>query len=66
MNGSLLRTRVIDASSPIAYGVADSLAVFTEDGKTYALPVDPGGRGGRGAVPVGRGAPTRTTGTPTH
>ena len=35
---SLLRTRLADATSPIAYGVADNLAVFSNDGQSFTGP----------------------------
>ncbi len=60
VKNSLLRTRLADATSPIAYGVADNLAVFSNDGQSFSVNVDGGGRG-RGA---GRAQPpVRTTGT---
>jgi hypothetical protein len=62
VRNSLLRARLVDAASPIAYGVADNLAVFTNDGQSFAVTIDERGRtrgagGGRGTPPV------RTTGT---
>jgi len=45
--GSLLRARVVDARSPIAYGFADSLAVYSEAGASFAVSNTRGGRGGR-------------------
>jgi hypothetical protein len=75
-NGSLLRTRLVDAGSPIAYGMRDSLAVFTDNGASYTVSGGGGGRGGRGgggggggggaAGGGGRGGaalPNRATGT---
>ncbi len=59
--GSLLRSRVVDAASPISYGVPDSLAVYSEDGGAFSVASTAGGgfRGGRfGGVdsrPTGRG-----------
>jgi hypothetical protein len=73
VKGSLLRTRLVDTVSPIAYGVADNLAIFTDNGESFSVNGDPGGRGGRGAPstalgagggPGGRGGPPpRTTGS---
>ena len=61
VDNSLLRTRLVDAASPIAYGVNDRLAVFSDDGSSFTL-IAAGGRGGRGGGE--RGAPpTRTTGS---
>ena len=45
--GSLLRTRLVDAASPIAYGVKDSLAVYSDDGESYGVSNFYGGRGRR-------------------
>ena len=60
--GSLLRSRLVDAASPIAYGVIDSLAVMSDDGESYSISSTLGGRGfggGRfgeqGGRPTGRG-----------
>jgi hypothetical protein len=44
--GSLLRTQVADAASPIMYGVPDNLAVYSDRGEW--LNAGGGGRGGRG------------------
>jgi hypothetical protein len=58
--GSLLRSRIVDAASPIVYGVMDSLAVYSEDGASFSISSTRGGRGGGG----GRGgeATSRATG----
>ena len=58
--GSLLRSRVVDGSSPIAYGVIDSLAVLSDDGGSFSVSSQLGGRGFRrfgeqGGRPTGRG-----------
>ncbi|HTL95945.1 MAG TPA: M14 family zinc carboxypeptidase [Gemmatimonadaceae bacterium] len=45
--GSLLRTRLVDAASPIAYGITDSLAVYSDDGESYGVSNVSGGRGRR-------------------
>jgi Zinc carboxypeptidase len=61
--GSLLRSRVVDAASPISYGVPDSLAVYSEDGGAFSVGSTAGGgfRGGRfggsDSRPTGRGRP---------
>jgi hypothetical protein len=56
--GSLLRTRIVDAASPIVYGISDSLAVYSEQGETFGVSNTEGGRGGR----FGGGGATRATG----
>ena len=56
--GSLLRTRVVDDTSPIVYGVADNLAVYSANGGSFSVSSGAagGGRGGgAGARPTGRG-----------
>jgi hypothetical protein len=58
--GSLLRTKVVDDSSPIAYGIRDSLAVYSDDGSSFSITNVLGTRGGRfpdsaNARPTGRG-----------
>ena len=58
--GSLLRSTVVDATSPIVYGVPQNLAVYSEGGETFAVSnVRGGGRGNRFGSseerPTGRG-----------
>jgi len=61
VKNSLLRTRLVDAASPIVYGVAENLAVFSNDGQSFAVNIFEGGGRGRGGA---RGVPpVRTTGT---
>ncbi len=61
--GSLLRTRLVDETSPIVYGIPDSLAVYSEDGESFNVSNTRGGRGGGGggggggSRPTGRGTP---------
>ncbi|HMC54854.1 MAG TPA: M14 family zinc carboxypeptidase, partial [Gemmatimonadaceae bacterium] len=56
--GSLLRGKVIDAASPIAYGLLENPALYSEDGQTFSISsVRAGGRGFRG-----NGGTTRATG----
>jgi hypothetical protein len=56
--GSLLKSRVVDPASPIAYGIADGLATYSDDGGSFAVNIGAGG-GGRGR---GAGAGPRATG----
>ncbi len=57
--GSLLRTRLVDGASPIAYGIEDSLTVYSDGGETFNVSNTRGGRfGGR----FGGGGATRETG----
>lgn len=58
--GSLLRSRIVDAASPIVYGVRDSLAVYSPAGEAFVVSnMRGGGRsGGAGqGRPTGRGTP---------
>ena len=56
--GSFLRASVVDATSPIVYGIPDNLAVYSDNGATFSVHnVRGGGRGGRFAV-----TPERATG----
>ena len=51
--GSLLRTKLVDQASPIAYGVPDNLAMYSDSGESFTVSANVGG-GGRG---TGGGAP---------
>jgi hypothetical protein len=57
--GSLLRTKIVDDASPLAYGLPDSLAVYSDGGQSFSISNIFGGRGGRppesNARPTGRG-----------
>ncbi|HEX6597998.1 MAG TPA: M14 family zinc carboxypeptidase [Gemmatimonadaceae bacterium] len=58
--GSFLRTKVVDATSPIVYGIPDDLAVYSEGGETFSVSNTRGGRrggrfGGTPERPTGRG-----------
>jgi hypothetical protein len=57
--GSLLRTRLVDDASPIAYGVPDNLAMYSSNGACFSVSATAGGggRGGGGMPPGGGGAP---------
>ncbi|HUQ99252.1 MAG TPA: M14 family zinc carboxypeptidase [Gemmatimonadaceae bacterium] len=45
--GSLLRTKVVDDTSPLVYGIKDSLAVYSDGGETFSITNVLGARGGR-------------------
>jgi hypothetical protein len=64
--GSLLRTRLVDDSSPIAYGVSDNLAVYSNSGESFGVSSSRGGRGGGGGGRGGAGGATRATGRGTQ
>ncbi len=58
--GSLLRTKIVDDASPLAYGIGDSLAVYSDAGQSFSVTNVIGARGGRSADsstarPTGRG-----------
>ncbi len=53
--GSVVRSKVVDASSPIAYGVNEQLSVYMNNGLIFNLSNSLGGRGGRpGGGPTDR------------
>lgn len=45
--GTVVRSRMVDASSPIAYGYNDRLAIFCQTGPIFNVSNIVGGRGGR-------------------
>ncbi|HSL21668.1 MAG TPA: M14 family zinc carboxypeptidase [Vicinamibacterales bacterium] len=63
VTGSVIKSRLVDAASPIAYGYEDGLPVYAFDGPIFTISSFAGGRGGfRGAAsgderrrPTGRG-----------
>ena len=59
--GSLLRSRIVDDASPIAYGVRDSIALYSSGGETFSVGTTRGGGRGGGGGPAqratGRGTP---------
>jgi Zinc carboxypeptidase len=52
--GSLLRSKVVDETSPVVYGVPDNLAVYSDAGETFSVSATAGG-GGRGGGGGGGG-----------
>jgi len=46
--GSLLRTKIVDDASPLAYGVPDNQAVYSDSGGSFSVSATAGGRGGGG------------------
>ncbi len=61
--GTIVRSKMVDAASPIVYGYKDNLAVFYSSGPVFNLSNSVGGRGGRrstgegGDRLTGRGSP---------
>jgi hypothetical protein len=61
--GSLLRGKIVDDASPIAYGVMDNLAVYSDDGGSFSVSNSRGGgRGGGGGGGRGGDGASRVTG----
>jgi hypothetical protein len=52
--GSLLRTKLVDDTSPLVYGVPDNLAMYSDSGDSFVVSATVGG-GGRGAGGGGGG-----------
>jgi hypothetical protein len=67
--GSLLRTKLVDQTSPIVYGVPDNLAMYSDSGDTFSVSASVGGGGrggvGGGAAPAGGGRGGGRGGRPT-
>jgi hypothetical protein len=59
VTGTFLKTRLVDETSPIVYGVADGIAAYTDNGESFS--VNAGAGGGRGGG-RGAGAGARETG----
>ena len=60
--GSLLRSRVVDETSPLVYGFRDEMAIYSDGGESLSVNAGAGGggRGGRGGGnqrATGRGTP---------
>jgi hypothetical protein len=55
--GVILRTKTVDAASPIAYGYGDSLAMYCSNGPIYSINNGVGGRGRPQGRATGRGTP---------
>jgi hypothetical protein len=58
ITGAVLRSKVVDGASPIAYGYEDTLSVYSSDGPIFGVSNSMAGRGGRG----GGGETRRVTG----
>ena len=56
ITGAVLRSKLVDGASPIAYGYDDGLSIYTSDGPIFGVSNMVGGRGGRGG---GRARPRR-------
>jgi len=58
ITGAVLRSKMVDAASPIAYGYDETLSIYSSDGPILGISNMIGGRGGRG----GGGDTRRVTG----
>jgi hypothetical protein len=58
VTGSVLRSKFVDSTSPIAYGYGDGLSAYCADGLIFNLSNFAGGRGGRRRSPEDRQRPT--------
>jgi hypothetical protein len=60
--GSFLRTKIVDDASPIAYGISDNLAVYSNSGQSFNVSASRGGGRGGGGGGRGGGDAARATG----
>ena len=58
VTGSALRSKTVDAASPIVYGYTDNLAIFASNPPVFSLSSMAGGGGGRRNNPEERQRPT--------
>ena len=60
--GSILKSKVVDGASPIAYGYSDDLSIYADNPPIFGVSATAGGgRGGRGGA-GGEAGPRRVTG----
>jgi len=58
ITGAVVRSKMVDGTSPIAYGFSDSLSVYCFDGPIFNVSNTSGGRGGRRRPVDGSDRPT--------
>jgi hypothetical protein len=58
LTGTVVRSKVVDPASPIAYGYSEAPAIYSFDGPIFTLSNLAGGRGGRRRGPDDRERPT--------
>ena len=58
LTGSLVRSKIVDRSSPIVYGYAEAPALYSFDGPIFNVSSLAGGRSGRRRAPDDRQRPT--------
>ena len=61
ITGAVLRSKVVDNTSPIAYGYEENLSIYSSDGPIFNVSSSVGGRGGRGGGAEARRATGRGT-----
>jgi hypothetical protein len=61
ITGAVLRSKVVDGASPIAYGYDENLSIYSADGPIFGVSSVIGGRGGRGGNAEQRRATGRGT-----
>ena len=49
ITGAVLRSKLVDGASPLAYGYDENLSIYSSDGPIFTVSNMVGGRGGRGA-----------------
>ncbi len=59
ITGAVLRSKTVDAASPIAYGYDENLSIYSSNGPIFGVSNTVGGRGARGS---GDDTPRRATG----
>jgi hypothetical protein len=57
--GSILKSKAVDAASPLAYGYGDELSIYADAPPIFGVSATVGGRGGRAPA---EGGPRRATG----
>jgi hypothetical protein len=62
VTGSALRSKMVDAASPIVYGYSDNLAIFASNPPIFGVSNQAGGGGGGGRGGAGGGGGERPTG----
>jgi len=58
ITGAVLKSKIVDGASPLAYGYDENLSIYSSDGPIFGVSNTIAGRGGRG----GSGDPRRATG----
>jgi hypothetical protein len=61
ITGAVLRSKLVDGASPLAYGYDENLSIYSSDGPIFGVSNMVGGRGGRGPA-AGGDTPRRATG----